>query len=44
MSLGPQDYESADFDYNLQSNTVGGRAKAGKLSKIIFIKLRGDCK
>jgi len=44
MSLGPQDYESADFDYSLQSNTVGGKAKVGKLSKIIFIKLRGDRK
>ena len=40
MSLDPGEYESADFDYNLQSNTVGGRARVGKLSKIVFIKMR----
>jgi len=44
LSLEPEDYESADFDYTLQSNTVGGKANVGKLSKIVFIKLRGDSK
>jgi len=44
MSLDPGDYESEDFDYNFQSNTIGGRTNIGKLSKIIFIKLRGDRK
>ena len=42
MSLGPEDYESADFNYNLQSNTIGGGAKIGKLSKVVFIKLISD--
>lgn len=44
MSLDPGDYESVDFDYNLQSNTIGGRVRIGKLSKIVFIKLRDDRK
>lgn len=44
MSLDPGDYESADFDYNLQSNTIGRRARIGKLSKIVFIRLRDDRK
>lgn len=39
ISLDPGDYDSVDLDYNLQSNTVGGRSGVGKLSKIIFIKL-----
>jgi hypothetical protein len=44
MSLDPGDYESIEFDYNLQSNTIGGRGVIGKLSKIVFIKLHDDRK
>lgn len=39
LSLDPSEYESLDYDYDLDSNTVGGRSKTGKLSKLIFVRL-----
>lgn len=40
MSLTPEDYATADLDYDVQSNTIRGEARAGKCSKIIFIRLK----
>ncbi len=40
ISLTPEDYETSDYDYDVQSNTVRGQARAGKFSKIIFVKLK----
>ena len=40
LSLNPDDYDSLDFDYDLQANTIGRRSKSGKLCKLIFIRLK----
>jgi hypothetical protein len=42
LALSPEDYETIDFDYDLKSNTTGKRGKAGKLSKIVFVRLKGE--
>jgi hypothetical protein len=40
LSLAPEDYESAEYDYDLHANTVGKRSKSGKLCKLLFIRLK----
>jgi hypothetical protein len=40
LSLAPEDYETSDYDYDVQSNTIRGKAGVGKLSKVIFVRLK----
>lgn len=40
LSLAPEDYETSDYDYDLRSNTIRGKAGVGKLSKVIFVRLK----
>lgn len=40
LSLEPEEYESVEYDYDLNANTLGRGNEGGKLSKIIFIKLK----
>ncbi|MBI5665353.1 MAG: hypothetical protein HZC49_09780 [Nitrospirae bacterium] len=41
LSLDPGDYESVDYDYDMQANTIGRTSKAGKL---VFVKLKKTIK
>ncbi len=41
LSLDPEDYETEDFDYDMQSNTIGRRSGTGKLGKLLFVRLKG---
>ena len=40
LTLNPEDYESVDLEYDLRANTTGRRSGGGKLSKILFVKLK----
>lgn len=40
LALNPEDYESLDYDYDMDSNTLGRTSKTGKAGKIIFLKLK----
>ena len=39
LSLGPEDYETEEYDYDVHANMVGRASKSGKVGKIIFIRL-----
>jgi hypothetical protein len=38
LSLNPEDYETVDYEYDLDTNTIG-RSPTGKMSRIIFIRI-----
>ncbi len=40
LSLNTEDYETEDFDYDLQSNTIGRNPRIGWSSKLLFVKLK----
>ena len=40
VSMDPEEYESRDFDYDLNANTIGRRSKTGKTGKVLFVKLK----
>ncbi len=42
LSLNPEDYETVDYDYNLNSNRIERSAGRGRLSKIIFIRVKKE--
>ena len=42
MSLGPEDYEDRDFEYDLHSNRIDARSAAGKSGRVIFVRLKGQ--
>ncbi len=44
LSLDQEDYEIVDYDYDLHSNTMGKKSRTGKLSKIIFVRLKNNKK
>ena len=37
LTMNPEDYESTEYDYDRQANTIG--RSAGKLGKLLFIRL-----
>jgi hypothetical protein len=39
LSLGPEDYESEEYDYDIHTNTTGRTSKSGKTGIIVFIRL-----
>ncbi|MEW6600018.1 MAG: hypothetical protein AB1499_03520 [Nitrospirota bacterium] len=39
MSLDPADYESVDYDYDINTNTISRTSKTGKAGKLVFIRL-----
>ncbi len=39
LQLSPEDYETDDFDYDINSNTTGRGGSTGKACKLLFIKL-----
>ncbi len=39
LTLGPEDYESEEYDYDQHANRIGRTSKTGKVGKIIFITL-----
>lgn len=39
LSLGPEDYESAEYDYDIHGNTIGRRSKTGKIGKLVFLRM-----
>lgn len=39
LSLNPSDYETVDYDYDVQSNSIGRRSGGGKASKVLFVRL-----
>ncbi len=41
LSLNPEDYETADFDYDQHTNTVSvGRDTARKSGKLLFVRFK----
>lgn len=40
LQLNPGDYESLDYDYDAVSNTTGRLGSKGKLSKLLFVRLK----
>jgi len=38
LSLNPEDYETVDYEYDLDTNTIG-RSSTSKISRIIFIRI-----
>ncbi|MDH3258856.1 MAG: hypothetical protein OEM19_05275, partial [Deltaproteobacteria bacterium] len=40
LSLNPEDYESVEYEYDLNANTIGAAGKPGKTGKILFIRLK----
>lgn len=40
MSLGPEDYDDVDCDYDYQMNMVDARSLTGRTGKLIFLKLK----
>lgn len=40
MNLDPEEYESVEYDYDLNTNTLGSGGAGHKLSKLVFIRLR----
>ncbi|HDZ02168.1 MAG TPA: hypothetical protein ENH52_12065 [Nitrospirae bacterium] len=42
LSMNPEAYESADYDYDIHSNTIGRRSSAGKAGKLVFVRLIND--
>ena len=44
LSLDPEDYESEEFDYDLNANTIGRASSSGKVCKLVFIRLTDNNK
>lgn len=40
LSLNPEEYESEEFDYDQELNATGRNLKAGKVGKLVFVKLK----
>ena len=38
LSLNPEDYETVEYEYDLDTNTIG-RSTTAKISRIIFIRI-----
>lgn len=41
MSLGPEDYEDRDFEYDFETNRLDARSASGRCGRIIFLRLKG---
>ena len=42
LSLGPEDYEDIDFEYDFHTNRVDARSAGGKRGRVIFVRLKGQ--
>lgn len=42
LSLGPDDYEEANLDYNFGSNTTGGKNRSEKAGKLLFLRFKSS--
>jgi len=40
LSLGADDYNEMIYDYNIASNTTGGKSQTEKSGKLLFVKLK----
>jgi hypothetical protein len=40
LSLGHEEYEDVDFEYDYQTNRIDARSKSGKSGRVIFMRLR----
>lgn len=40
MSMAPEEYETVDFDYDFDTNTIGNVSKKGISGKLFFAKLK----
>lgn len=40
MALNPEEYESVDYDYDINTNTLCRTSKTGKAGKLVFVRLK----
>jgi hypothetical protein len=40
LSMNPEDYETVDFDYDIETNTAGRVTRTGRSGKLFFVRLR----
>ena len=41
LALGPDDYETVEYDYDIHANALGRSSKTGKVGKLLFIRRKG---
>ena len=41
LSLDPEEYETVELNYDVGANTIGRRGSPAKLSKLLFVRLKG---
>jgi hypothetical protein len=40
LALNPEDYDTADYDYDIHTNMLGRTSKTGKAGKLVFVRLK----